>query len=238
MTAGQGGRHYERLLATKINFFAYKNNLDVHCPEPAGSNKLAKDLEISCSNPLTIEIKNTIKQRGEFGQFRISWTPEGWILKSGKNIELANKILLSIKNSLPSAYDFDKLTFEVVNELHQRWKGTKIKNGNYGGFDVMLVSAEEVGLNSAKIIQDYYKGNDGIQIYGFGLYGLTDRVPTCFSEANPEVMIKFRVKYHGGFKKGKPQYSFTVVPIVKNLNKSSLDLESEETLKKLFMEET
>jgi hypothetical protein len=242
MPAGQGGRHYERLLVTKINYFALKNGLDLHCSDPAGANKNENDIKITGTKSLTIEAKNTIGKRGEFGQFQIKWDNGEWKLKKSKNSELAEKIFASIVHKLPTvsiyqSLSYSNLDFRIANNLRKEWLGSHFEDGKYAGFDVLDIDAKQLGLSPTGIIEEYYAGNDGIQIDGYGLYGLSDKIPTSFSDAEPLVKIKFRVKYHGGFKKGNPRYSFTVTPFVEELAVSKLDLECEETLKQIFMEQ-
>ena len=237
MAAGSGGRHYERLLATTINFFAFRNSLDINCKPPAGSDKFAKDIQVTGSKPLSIEVKNAIGERPALGQFQLRWSRRGWFLKSGKNTKLAKQIFTACKPKLPKAFGFKKLTYNVVNELRHRWTGEYFQEGKYGGFDVFFIDAESVGLNSAELIKEYYKGNDGIQVDGYGLYGFTDKIVANISDYNPVVKVKFRVKYHGGWKNGDPKYSFTMVPVLYNVQKSSMDLEDDNTLRSLLMEE-
>ena len=242
MPAGQGGRHYERMLVTKINYFALKNGLDLQCSDPAGANKNEKDIKITGVKSLTIEAKNTIGKRGEFGQFQIKWADGGWKLRSSKNTELAEKIFNSAVDKLPAVTSHDTLSytnlnFSIADDLRKEWLGSRFEDGKYAGFDVVDIDTKDLGLSPAGIIEEYYAGNDGIQIDGYGLYGLSDKIPTRFSDAEPLVKIKFRVKYHGGFKKGNPRYSFTVTPFVEDLAASELDLECEETLTQIFMEQ-
>jgi hypothetical protein len=241
MPAGQGGRHYERLLVSKINYFALQHGLDLKCSDPAGANSNEKDIRITGVKSLTIEAKNTIGKRGEFGQFQLKWSDNEWKLKKSKNSDLTTKIFKAIVSRLPTvenyeALDYANLNFKIANDLRNAWLGSHFEDGKYAGFDIINVDASEVDLSPAGIIEEYYTGNDAIQIDGYGLYGLSEKIPTKFSDADPCVKIKFRVKYHGGFKKGKPRYSFTVVPFVENLSSSEMDLEDDETLKRIFVE--
>lgn len=236
MAAGSGGRHYERMLAAMINLFAARNNINIECEDPAGSDKNAKDIRINTQGqPLCIEVKNSIGERGEFGQFQIQWSNNAWSFKSGKNAELSQKILDAIRPRLPNAFDFTTFNFSVANSLRRQWLGSYFPQNSYGGFDVVFVNATEVGLSSVDLIETYYAGNDGIQIDGYGLYGLNNRIPVGFADAQPQVSIKFRVKYHGGYRRGRPTYSFTVAPTLFSLQRSTMDLENDETLKKLFL---
>jgi len=243
MPAGQGGRHYERLLVSKINYFALQHGLDLECSDPAGANKNEKDIKITGVKSLTIEAKNTIGKRGEFGQFQLKWADGEWKLKKSKNSDLTKRIFDAVASKLPSVEGYDALSyinlnFEIADNLRNAWLGSRFEDGKYAGFDIIDVDASEIGLSASGIIEEYYAGNDAIQIDGYGLYGLSEKIPTKFSDADPWVKVKFRVKYHGGFKKGKPRYSFTVVPFVEDLAASDLDLEDDETLKQIFMEET
>tara|TARA_Y100001973_G_scaffold64628_1_gene94469 strand:+ start:1227 stop:1958 length:732 start_codon:yes stop_codon:yes gene_type:complete len=243
MPAGQGGRHYERMLVAKINYFALKNGLNLQCSDPAGANKNEKDIKITGAKSLTVEVKNTIGMRAEFGQFQTKWADGEWKLSKNVNSDLTKRIFGAVVSKLPpvEGYDalgFTNLDFEIADNLRIAWLGSGFEDGKYGGFDIIDVDTSEIGLSAAEIIEEYYAGNDAIQIDGYGLYGLSDKIPTSFSDAEPWVKIKFRVKYHGGFKKGNPRYSFTVAPFVEDLAASDLDLECEETLTQIFMEQT